>query len=366
MFSSEEILSQSFWGNTIESYCWFLGIIFFGIIFKRLLSRFLSYLLFAFFKKFAAEVKGEKFVELLIRPLEMLFLFVIFYLAVNTLDYPLNELVLKNKAFTYLDIIDVVFKLGMVISFTWIVLRIIDFVGLVMMYKASLTESKEDDQLIPFIKESAKVITTIIALFVLLGAVFQVNVASLIAGLGIGGLALALAAKESLENLISSFIIFMDKPFVVGDLVKIDGIEGSVEKVGFRSTRIKTLDKSIITLPNKKMVDGAMENLTLRSHRRVKFNLALSYDTDAETMRNITKDLRAYFEANLQIDTEESMVIFESFGDYSCNLMVLYFIEMIDYPTYLKAKEEVNYTILKIVADNGGKIALPTREVYTK
>lgn len=363
MFSFPDIFHQQVLGNTIESYCWFAGIILSAFIFKRYLSKILSRLLFRLFKKFAAEVRGEKFVELLLTPVELLVLFIMFYLAVNQLTYPLDERIFEKKSWTYLLIIDKAFLLSISFAFTWMVLRVVDFVALVLTYKAAQTESKMDDQLVPFFKESAKVIIGVTSLFIILGAVFEVNVASLIAGLGIGGLALALAAKESLENLLASFTIFLDKPFIVGDLIKIDGIEGSIEKVGFRSTKIRTTDKSMITLPNRKMIDGALDNLTLRTYRRVKFSIGISYGTSADKIRKICDEIQIYIDEHKHT-SHDGIVIFENFGEYSFNIMILYFIQIMEYNEYMKIKEDINFRIMEIVKSNGAEFAFPARVVY--
>lgn len=359
-----DFLTQIYFGNTIQQYLWFAGILLFGFAFVRFISKVLSRLLFKLFKKFASEVKGEKFVELLLKPIELLLTVSIIYVAINHLTYPLQEVVFnrKNNAILYIDIIDKLFVLFAIISLNWIVLRIIDFVALVLAYKASLTESKSDDQLVPFIRELFKILAIIVGAFVVLGMVFEINVLTLITGLGIGGIAVALAAKDSLENLFGSFTIFLDKPFVVGDLVKVDGIEGTIEKVGFRSTQIRSMDKSIITVPNKKMIDSALENLTLRNFRRVKFTLALTYETTPEQIKLITDDINKLINNHPNIK-EESIAIFEEFGDYSLNLMVLYFIEMMDYYPYLQIKEDINYQITKIIYKHGSNFAYPTRTI---
>lgn len=359
-----EFLTRIYFGNTVESYLWFLGILFFGLIFLRFISKVLSRLLFKLFKKFASEVKGEKFVELLLKPIELLLTVSIIYIAINHLNYPLQETLFnrKNSAILYIDIIDKLFLFFVIISFNWIVLRIIDFIALVMAFKASLTESKSDDQLVPFVRELFKILAIIVGVFVVLGMVFEINVLTLITGLGIGGIAIALAAKDSLENLFGSFTIFLDKPFVVGDLVKVDGIEGTIEKVGFRSTQIRSMDKSIITVPNKKMIDNALENLTLRNFRRVKFTLALTYETTPEQLKLITNDINNLINKHQNIN-EESIAIFEEFGEYSINLMVLYFIEMMEYFDYLKIKEDLNYQITQIIYKHGSNFAFPTRTI---
>lgn len=367
MFSIEKLFQQEVFGNTVEQYTWFVGILFFGFIFLRVFSRFFSRLLFKLFKKFSAEVKIDKFVELLVRPIELLLIATIIFWALNQLSYPLQEILFKRKKseITYFDVIDKLYLFFVIVSVNWIVLRIIDFVALVFAYKASLTDTKSDDQLVLFIRELSKILVIIIGSFVMLGMVFEINVLTLITGLGIGGIAVALAAKDSLENLFGSFTIFIDKPFVVGDLVKVEGIEGTVEKVGFRSTQIRSTDRSIITLPNKKMIDGALENLTLRNFRRVKFTVGLTYATTPENMKKIVAEINQIINNHPHMN-EEGVAVFEEFGDYSLRLMVLYFIEMMDYYEYLKIKEEMNYAITEIVNKYDSSFAYPTRTIIHK
>jgi MscS family membrane protein len=320
--------------------------------------------LFKFFKKFAADVNGEKFVELLVKPLELLISVSIVYWAISQLSYPFEEIIFKRKqsSLTYFDVIDKLYLFLLIFGITWTFLRIIDFVALVFSYRGSLTTSKTDDQLIPFVKELVKIVTYIIAVFVMLGLVFKINVLTLIAGLGIGGIAVALAAKDSLENLFGSFTIFIDKPFVVGDLVKIDGIEGNIEKVGFRSTQIRSVNMSIITLPNKKMIDGALENLTLRNFRRIKFSIGLSYETPAPIVKKIVEEINDLLKTNTNYNAD-SIAIFEEFGEFSMNVKVVYFEEMIDYNEHLLNKEKINFAIAEIVSKNGASFTYPTHTV---
>ena len=146
-----------------------------------------------------------------------------------------------------------------------IVKRLITFFGILLQKRNEESENKMDDQLVPFAIEIIKFFSYIFLIFIILGEVFNVNATGLITGLGIGGIALAMASKESLENLLGSFTIFLDKPFTVGDVVTVGNVTGPIEKVGFRSTRIKTFDRSIVTVPNKKMIDAELDNLGLRS-----------------------------------------------------------------------------------------------------
>jgi len=329
--------------------------------------------MFRLFMRIHPGTDPKIFVNLLIQPIEALILFSVLYLSINQLDYPLQEVIFRrttliNKVpsvyeITLLQVIDNLFLLLFIIAAFWIVLRIIDFIAYVFEYKASLTESKTDDQMVPFIKELSKITTIVLAVFVILGAVFNLNVATIIAGLGIGGIAVALAAQDTLQNLLGSFTIFADKPFVVGDLVRIDKFEGTIEKVGFRSTLLRTLDKTLVIIPNKKMVDSPLENLSLRNLRRMKFNIALKYDTPAEVMKKISIEVEKFVNDH-PATSNDTLVSFDSFGDSALNIQVLYFIEIVDYNEYMRIREDINYRIMQIVSENGGGFAFPTQTVY--
>ena len=139
-----------------------------------------------------------------------------------------------------------IFTLVLIFAVYKILVKVIDYIGLILKDRAAQTENKMDDQLIPFAIEIGRILVVIFALFFVLGNVFGINITALATGLGIGGIAIAMASKESLENLLGSFTIFFDRPFTVGDVVKVGNVTGLVEKVGFRSTRLKTFDKSVV------------------------------------------------------------------------------------------------------------------------
>ncbi|WP_051189450.1 mechanosensitive ion channel family protein [Daejeonella oryzae] len=366
-------LNHVFLGNSIKSYVLVALILFFGLLLKRVISRLLSKLLFKLFGRFGDHANPQVFVSLLIRPIEFLLFIVVIYSAINQLSYPLNEVIFSREItvdkvvskyeITPIQIFDKLFLFLFIISIFWIVLRIIDFISHVFLYKASLTDSKSDDQMVPFVKELLKILTIIFGIFVMMGAVFDLNVATIIAGLGIGGIAVALAAQDTLQNLLGSFTIFADKPFVVGDLVKLDKFEGTVEKVGFRSTLLRTLDKTMVIIPNKKMTDTPLENLTLRNLRRMKFNVGLKYDTQAATMLKISREIEEYVNKHPST-SNDTLVTFDSFGDSALNIQVLYFIAIVEYNEYMHIRQEINYQIMRIVTENGAGFAFPSQTVY--
>jgi MscS family membrane protein len=255
------------------------------------------------------------------------------------------------------------FSLIYIYSIFIIFLRLIDYIGLILLKRAEETASKMDDQLIPFVLEIIKFVVYVFAIFIILGSVLGVNIIALTTGLGIGGLALAMASKESLENLLGSFTIFLDQPFTVGDVVTVGAVTGVVEKVGFRSTRIRTFDKSLVTLPNKKMIDAELDNLGMRPVRRVKFNIGLTYETSTNQIKAIVTDIQEMI--NLHEKTnQDGRVRFQEFGSSSLDIMVMYFVDSPNWEDLINVKEEVNYKIMKIVKKHNSDFAFPSTTVY--
>lgn len=367
-------LEQVFWGNTIKAYILFGGILLLGLIFKRVVSRLLSKLLFKLFARFSSQSHNDAFVALLVRPIEVFILLSTLFLSISQLSHPLevaifhySKLVGKVKEsipVTIGECINRIFLFMIIISVFWIILRIIDFISHVLLYKASLTDNRSDDQLVPFLKELFKTVVIFIGFFTLLGFVFEVNVLTLITGLGIGGIAIALAAKESLENLIGSFTIFLDKPFVVGDLVKVDGVEGTIEKVGFRSTRIRTSEKTMATIPNRGMIDGVLENLSLRNSRKVAFTIGLTYETSANDVRKIVSEIETYINGH-EGTYNDGTASFKSFGDSGLIVEVNYFVKILENDPFLTIRQEINLEIMDIVRRNKSGFAYPTQRLIS-
>ncbi len=357
-----DILNSVVLDNTIRDYCWFIGIIVIVFIFKRFISKFLGLLLYKLFKRFSSEESVGNFTKLLIKPIALLVVLLTTWFAFSILKYPQNwGIVIFNIELKLF--LNKIFQLAIVISLIWIALKIINYISIVLTLKAKKTDTKLDDHLIPFIKDFLKVAVVIFGIFFIFSAVFKFNITSLLAGLGIGGIAIALAAQPSLENLLGSFTIFLDKPFIVGDFVQVGDIIGTVEKVGFRSTRIRTLEKSFVTLPNKMIVDSIANNLTLRTYRRVKFFVGVTYDTSKEKIQAIVKDIQEHIDGHEQTN-QEGIIGFHEFGDSSLNILVQYYAEHVDWNTFVKIKEGINFKIMEIVKKHGSDFAFPTRTVH--
>ena len=358
-----EFLLTEILGNTVRDYSWFLGAVLLGFIFKRLISKYLSHLLFKVLGKKGGEVGVEKFDALLTKPIGFCIMLSIIYLGSTHIQYPALWNLASESEVGLKMLIKKGFSLIYIYSIFIIFLRLIDYIGLVLLKRAEETESKMDDQLIPFVLEIIKFFVYVFAVFIILGSVLGVNIIALTTGLGIGGLALAMASKESLENLLGSFTIFLDQPFTVGDVVTVGPITGKVEKVGFRSTRIRTFDKSLVTLPNKKMIDAELDNLGMRPVRRVKFNIGLTYETAPEQIKAIVTDIQEMI--NLHEKTnQDGRVRFQEFGSSSLDIMVMYFVDSPNWEDLINVKEDVNYKIMEIVKKHNSDFAFPSTTVY--
>ena len=350
-------------GNTIENYIWFIGSILLGLIFKRLVSKYLSRLLFKIVRNQKSNVGVDKFDELLIKPIGLCVMLSIIYIGSSYIQYPPEWHLASENEIGIRMLINKGFSLVFIYSICWILLRMIDFIGLILAKKAEATENKMDDQLIPFIIEIGKILVYILGSFIIMGSIFNVNIAALATGLGIGGVALAMASKESLENLLGSFTIFFDQPFTVGDVVTVGSVTGAIEKVGFRSTRIRTFDKSLVTVPNKKMIDAELDNLGLRSVRRVKFNIGLTYETSPDQIRSIVHDIQEMINSHEQTN-QDGRVRFQEFGESSLDIMVIYFVNSPRWEDLINVKEDINYKIMDIVKKHKSDFAFPSTTVY--
>lgn len=369
---SNTFFQNSFLGNTMLDYTWFFGAIILGLIFKKLISKYLSHLIFKLISKKRDASQKTKFDELLVRPIGFLIMLSIIFIGSSHIDIPINWDLSNGEKFGIKMILQKGFSLIYVISIFWIILRVIEYIGIILMKKADATDNKMDDQLIPFAIEIAKIIAIVFGLFIILGNIFNVNITALATGLGIGGIAIAMASKESLENLLGSFTIFFDRPFTVGDMVTVGSVTGIVEKVGFRSTRIRTFDKSVVTVPNKKMIDAELDNLGVRPVRRVKFSVGLTYETSADQIKKIVIEIQNMIDNHpktTNIDGEkskgqEARVRFEEFGSSSLNILVLYYVNSPRWDDLIDVRQDINYKIMGIVKKHNSDFAFPSTTVY--
>ena len=362
--SIPEFLTQTYFDNTVQQYLLFGLFLLLGLVFKSLIGGYLGGILYRLLGKSANEIGRPTFDERLRKPLNNLVFFGAVFLAAQQLNFPENWNIASADEFGLRMILNKGFSLAYAYIMFWTLLRFIDIIGVIMIKRAAATENKMDDQIVPFAIEIGKVLVIILGSLTVMSSVFDVNIAALATGLGIGGIAIAMASKESLENLLGSFTIFLDKPFTYGDIVTVNGYTGTVEKVGFRSTRIRTFDKSIVTVPNKNMVNAELDNLGVRPIRRVKFNIGLTYSTSIDQMKTIVSQLEEMINAHPKTTNGDARVRFQEFGGSSLDVLILYYVDSPTWDLLIDTRQEINFSIIEIIRANGCDFAFPTSSVY--
>src|SRR5574343_850644 len=287
----KEILHKVILDNTIQSYLTVLLVILAILLVKRVVSKYLAKLMFRVVGKAGKHVARESFLNLVVQPLDYFLLLLIGIITLDQLKFP-QVLNVNIYRVSLKSVIDAIADGVLIFVFIWLCIRIIEFIALILEQKANQTADMTDNQLIIFFKDFFKAILVIIGILMILRFSFNQDISNLLTGLSIVGAALALATRESLENLIASFIIFFDKPFVMGDLVKVNAVTGTVERIGLRSTRIRTDQKTYVTVPNKQMVDSVLDNLSLRTQRRGDLKLEIGLQTPPSSIEKLLEGLR--------------------------------------------------------------------------
>jgi len=295
-----EFLDKVYFDNTLKSYLVVWGIILLVFLFKRYLSRYLASLTYRIANRIFKNVDRKNYIDFVADPIEWFIVITIAVFSIDKLNFP-SAFHFKIYGHTSQDIIERIGPGIMIAAFTWLLLRLIDFIAIVLEQRANQTPDVRDNQLIVFFRDFLKVIIGIIGVLWVVKASFYQPIGNVLTGLSIVGAGLALAAKESLENLIASFIIFFDKPFFTGDLVKVNAVTGVVEHIGLRSTRVRTGEKTLITIPNKQMVDSMVDNWSMRTGRRAEIKLDLHPQTYAATIETFIVHANQSLESNKSV-----------------------------------------------------------------
>jgi MscS family membrane protein len=356
----KHLLDQQFLSNTLRDYLWAAGIILIVFLLKKNISRYTALLFANIFKREWKNFDRQKFIDLIIRPLSVFFVITVSIVTIYQLNFP-HDLNVKIYRFTLQRIILALAVTAQLIALTRLLLRMIDFIAGTLESRARLTNDPADNQLIVFFRDFLKVIIGIIGVLMILRYAFRYNISSLLTGLSIVGAAIALSLRESLENLIASFVIFFDKPFTTGDTVKVQGITGIVEKIGLRSTRIRSEQKTFVTVPNKQMVDTILDNQSLRTYQKTELSLQISLDTPSAKVEELITEIRSFLTSVAEI--EKYNVWFNDINVQAYAVSIEYFVPAAYVSIINQVKQKVNLFILKSIEHKAIMIAGKGKEV---
>lgn len=297
----------------------------------------------------------DLFLKALERPLGHGILFLGLYVAVRSFALPPK----------FGAGVDAAFSLLLLVLISWLMMRMVGVITHLLHEWAQRTDNTLDDQLVPLVNRAARVAIGILAALLILQNMGY-SITGLIAGLGVGGLAVALAAQKTLSDLFGSVMLLSDRPFLVGDWIKSpdENIEGIVERIGFRSTRIRTFEKTLISVPNSRLADFIIDNIARRSMRRVWITVGVTYDTTSAQMREAVGGIENVLRQNREVNQDFFLVYFTDFGSSSLDIMVYYFTNTTVWADHMRIREEVNLEIMEALETLGLSIAFPTRTVH--
>ncbi|MEO0812509.1 MAG: mechanosensitive ion channel family protein, partial [Myxococcota bacterium] len=349
--------TQILWGVAVWRVVAAAVLVFLGLLSRKLIA----YAFSGYLKRLTENTKAEWDDELVLYvpgPLSALAQIGLWYLAATLLHIPSEPYDVQKLVMQGLE-------LAVWLSLVWLTFRLVDVLAGTMARAADKTDSKIDDQLVPLIRRTLKIIVAVTA-GIWVAQNLGYSVTSLIASLGVGGLALALAAQDTVANFFGSVVVFTDRPFQIGDWVQFGDIEGTVEEVGFRTTTIRRFDKSTVMVPNSTFSTSAITNHSRRSMRRISMTLGVSYETSGEQMSELLEKLREIVKSHEGLDQGFSFVHFTGFGGSSLDIQVYCFSESTDWVTFLKTQEALMLRFMAVVNEMGLEFAFPTQTVYLR
>ena len=343
------MLEYELWGNTLESWGISILIILGAVVVVKLISLFSRKVLKPFIPRTPNHLDNVIYYSLE-SPIKFAVMLLGIWIAIHRLVYPDN----------FVKAIDNAYRILIVLDITWVFARLIG--GLLEIYLGK-ESTGQTHKMMPIIKRTALVLVWIIGIVMALSNI-GVNISALLGTLGIGGIAFALAAQDTVKNIFGAFTIFTDKPFNIGDTIRVDNFEGTVIDVGARSTKIMDYDKRIITFPNYKITDANIINISSEPMRRVVLNLGLTYDTTPEKMKEALDILKAIpgRVENVSSNPSDTTAVFTNYADSALVIMYIYFIEK--QGDILGVTSNMNMEILSSFNKAGLEFAFPTQTVY--
>ncbi len=300
---------------------------------------------------------GTKIIEAFQGPIRAIFIVFGIYFAI----------IFLGKAFTYNllrePFLNHMFKSLNIIFISWGLYNLTGEQSLLYEELSEKFNFKLDKIIFPFLSRILRIVIIGLTICVVLGE-WGYNVNGFVAGLGIGGLAFALAAQETLANIFGGLVIILDKPFSIGDYIKTPNVEGIVEDINFRSTRIRALDKGLVTEPNSIIAKSTITNWTKRDIRRINFTIGLTYGTTKEEIQKCINKIKDMLVENENIIEEGIIVSFNNFGASSLDILINCFANTADFASFMNIREDINFKIIDILDQEGVSIAFPSTSLY--
>lgn len=348
-------LDNIFLDNTIRSYIIVVIIVLLAFLIKRFISKYLTALVFKMGRTQWKGLSKEKFDDIVLDPIQKIFLVLVVIFAFGTLNFP-QALDFTLFKVTTKQAIKSIAAAVFIVCIISLALRFMDFIILNIKSK-STGSARSEHQLLFFFRDFIRVILIIFGIAFILRFSFSVDIGNLLTGLSIVGAAVALAARESIENLIASFVIFFDKPFETGEVVKIKEFVGTVERIGLRSTRIRTFDRTLVTVPNKQMVDNMLDNWSKRKMAKNEIMTILPASTSSEDLLEVVDKIKGVLIKN--VDVKNSIVYLQEITKDSAMISAIYYTDLnVPLDKLAELRQELNLGIRIIQEELDAKNAV--------
>ncbi|MCX7867408.1 MAG: mechanosensitive ion channel family protein [Limisphaera sp.] len=342
------LLGQPLWKYVAS--CIYLFLAFYG-------SRFLDYLVGVRLRRWAEKTQtrfDDLVVETVRGPVRVVAFVIFLHIGLTLFDWPERARFWISKGLLCL----------VAYSITYMVIKLTDLGLNLWRLRVAATEDKVfGETLLPAIRKTLRILV-ILGAILLTADNLGIEIKTVLAGLSVGGLALGLAGQETVANLIGAIVILLDKPFRIGDRIQLENVDGVVESIGLRSTRIRNLDGHLVTVPNKTLTNATITNITLRPNIRTLMNITITYDTPAEKIQRAVDILYEIYRAHPM--THDVWISFNKFNDASLNIFVVHWWNGTDFKVYLQGMQELNLQIKRRFDQEGIEFAFPTQTLYVK
>lgn len=328
------------------------AIFLFFLLLRKIFTNYVFSLALKLFSKTDSEL-DEKILLAFKGPMRFLFVILGFYAALLCLPLDEGRQLLAVK----------IFRSAIIVLLTWGLYNLQDVHSIFFEKVQEKFDIRFDKILIPFLSKFFRVVTILLA-FTVIFQEWGYNINGLIAGLGLGGLAFAMAAQDALANIFGGIVIILDKPFSIGDWIKTPSVEGTVEDINFRSTKVRTFAQALVTVPNSTLANESITNWSKMGKRRITFHLGVTYTTPRDKLEKCVREIRTMLENHPEIHKETIFVRFDNFGESSLDIFLYFFTVTTVWEEYLRVKEDVNFKIMEILEREGVSAAFPSRSIY--
>jgi len=350
----ETILAYEFLNNTLQTWLYALGMFFVFLVLRfKIIKWFIDIL-----KIFTSKTKNtvdDKIVKVMEAPLRWVVVIVGLQLSISFFEMSTELSLIYER----------IIRSFFILITSWLFFNLLSIFSDIFHSIAIKVNSELGESLGKLLLTIFRAVIIVISVM----AVFQewgFNVSAFLASMGLVGMAFALAAKDTAANLFGSMVIFTDRPFKIGDWIKTPQVEGTIEDIGMRSTKVRTFAQALVSVPNGVLANEAILNWSQMQKRRIKMTIGLTYDTNSTQMQAILSEIRSMLEEDEDIHQQTIFIHFTDFQDSALGIFCYFFTKTTNWGEYMQVREKINLNIMKIVEDNRAAFAFPSQSLYVE